>query len=81
MIPFFPMMSVLPVGPRNSGMRDHTTDDGPDLELRSHRAGVVEERGHDQPEAPRCKRKKAKPEEMSKYSSKWPWTVIPPSFP
>lgn len=48
----------------------YTTDDGSDLELRAHRAGTVEEQGPGEPEALRCKRKKEKPEETSKYSSK-----------
>ena len=49
----------------------YTTDDESDLELRTQRAGRVEEKGLEELEALRCKRKKAKPEEMSKYSSKW----------
>lgn len=39
----------------------HTSDDGPDFELRAHRSGIVEEEGHEEPEALRSKRKKSKP--------------------
>lgn len=58
----------------------YTTEDGPDLEWSVCKAGVVEKQGCEELEASRCKRKKPKPEDMKKYSSKWPWTIISLSF-